>query len=100
MNPLPTNSYTVLSACSTFDIGWLRQRVGLQRGSQGHVRHLDLVVVQGEEATLVDRVEARGFTSAVAVERLGGACFGRVKSTGGPEIKNYDPLHLPPHYSI
>ena len=41
--------------------------VGVRRGHKSSVHHPHIVVVKGEEATLVDRLEVWGLTSTVAI---------------------------------
>lgn len=40
------------------------------RRGEGSVGHLHIRVMEGEEATLVDGLEARGLAGAVAIQRL------------------------------
>jgi len=40
------------------------------RRGEGSVSHLHIRVMEGEEATLVDGLEARGLAGAVAIQRL------------------------------
>ena len=44
-----------------------RESVGVRRGRKSSVHHLHIVVVKGEEATLMDRLEVWGLTSTVAI---------------------------------